>query len=184
MNTKFLGLLAIFILSIFIFSCKRNVTTPPNPNEEELITTFQFILKDSLGILPTQVVTYKDIDGDGGAAPSVWDTIQLQSNRTYLAEIVLLNESANPVDTISNEVKKEANEHIFCLEASPANIEITRTDKDGNNLELGLKSIWRSKNISQGTLQVILKHQPGSKNGTCTPGASDIDITFQYKIVP
>ena len=62
-------------------ACKP--ATPPDPNEEELITSVLIALRDSSGIEPNKSFMYRDLDGDGGAAPSVFDTIRLLSNKTY-----------------------------------------------------------------------------------------------------
>lgn len=167
---------------LIIASCTRKKVYPPNPNEEELITTLMITFTDSAGVHPTVAAIYRDLDGDGGNPPSTWDTIKLMKNTTYMAEIILLNESKNPVDTISNEVIAEGTDHIFCFETGP-DITITRTDKDANNMELGIQSKWITANMnSTGNVAVILRHQPGTKNGTCIPGSTDVDIPFVYKI--
>ncbi len=55
-----------------------------------------------------------------------------------------------------------------------------RTDKDINNLEIGLRSKWITGTASNGTTQIVLRHQPdNTKNGNCNIGSSDIDLTFQ-----
>jgi hypothetical protein len=170
--------LSIFGLLFSQSSCKK--TTPPNPNQEELVTTFKIIFTDSAGTNPLVTATYKDIDGDGGNNPSVFDTIKLQKNTTYNAIILLLDESKSPTDTISNEVLEEGNEHLICFTPSNINTTIVRTDKDINNLEIGLSSKWVTNAASNGTTQIVLRHQPdNTKNGSCSIGSSDIDLTFQ-----
>jgi hypothetical protein len=181
--TKTILTTSIITLSIFGFlftqsSCKKN--TPPNPNEEELITTFQIVFTDSAGIKPSAVATYKDIDGDGGNNPSVFDTIKLQANTTYNASILLLDESKTPIDTISNEVLEEGAEHLFCFTPNNINTTIKATDLDINNIGIGLSTKWTTTIGSVGTTQIILRHQPdNTKTGSCSPGSSDIDIIFQ-----
>lgn len=166
---------------ILAFSgCKKDddpVQTPPEPNESELITTFTIVFTDMGGTQPTVTATFKDLDGDGGNAPSVFDTIYLAPSTTYAAEILLLNESINPADTISNEVQDEANDHLFCFYPTGANVSISRTDSDGV-YEIGLQSQWVTGTVSNGTTQIILKHQPGIKDGTCSPGETDIELNF------
>jgi hypothetical protein len=157
-------------------ACKP--ATPPDPNEEELITSVLIALRDSSGIEPNKSFMYRDLDGDGGAAPSVFDTIRLLSNKTYFADLYFLDESKQPADTISKEVLAEADEHLVCFTTSGVSMPIERLDKDGNNLPLGLKSKWNTGAASLGTLRLVLKHQPGNKNGSCEPGSSDIDLLF------
>ena len=82
-----------------------------------------------------------------------------------------------PADTISNEVLAEGDEHLFCFDPIDANISITRTDSDGT-FEIGLTSDWITGNYSNGLVTITLKHQPGVKDGTCSPGDTDVEIQF------
>lgn len=173
------SLTAIVGMTLTQISCNKKTTTPPNPNEEELITTFRLTLTDSAGVQPAITVQYKDLDGDGGNNPSVWDSIRLKANTTYNAQILLLNETVSPADTISNEVLEESKDHLFCFTPTGVNTSIKRTDLDVNNLEIGLQSKWKTGAISTGTVQIVLRHQPDTKTGSCDPGASDLDLTFQ-----
>jgi hypothetical protein len=34
-----------------------------------------------------------------------------------------------------------------------------------------------------GVVVVRLKHQPGTKNGTCAVGDTDVEVTFPYKVL-
>jgi hypothetical protein len=173
---------SIFALTLVYSSCKKKVTTPPNPNEEELITTVLLHFTDSAGVHPSVTSIYKDVDGDGGNNPSQWDTIKLKANTTYYAEILLLDESKSPSDTISQEVLEEAKDHLFCFTPTNVNVSVKRTDFDINNLEIGLHSNWYTGVSASGSMQVVLRHQPGIKTGACALGSSDVDITFQCKI--
>lgn len=173
---------SIFALTLAYTSCKKKVVTPPNPNEEELITTLLLHFTDSAGVQPSVTSIYKDVDGDGGNNPSQWDTIKLKANTTYYAEILLLDDSKSPADTISNEVLEEAKDHLFCFTPSNVNVSVKRTDLDINNLEIGLLSKWYTGAVATGTMQVVLRHQPDIKTGACALGSSDVDLTFQCKV--
>ncbi len=173
------GLLSLVILQT---SCKKDTIQPPNPNEEELITTFKITLTDSAGVNPTVTAMYRDLDGDGGVGPSIFDSIKLKPNTTYNASILLLDETKTPADTISNEVLEEGAEHLFCFTSPASNLTIQRTDKDVNNLEIGLQSKWKTMSSGNTTLQIVLRHQPDVKTGACEPGASDLDLMFQTLI--
>ncbi len=180
-----LWLLSPIALAIAISGCKKDedlVQVPaPDQNEAEVITTFTITLTDVGGVQPTVSATFKDLDGDGGDPPTVFDTIVLAPSTTYSAEILLLNESETPADTISNEVLAEDDEHLFCFTPSGANVNITRTDTDGT-YEVGLQSQWVTGTASDGTTNIVLKHQPGVKDGTCSPGETDIELDFVTKI--
>lgn len=168
--------LLISVTCLGWIACKPS--TPPDPNEEQLITSVFIALRDSSGIEPNKLFKYRDLDGDGGAAPSDFDTIRLLGNKTYFADLYFLDESKQPADTISKEVVAEADEHLVCFTSTGVSMPIERLDKDGNNLPLGLKSKWKTEAPSSGTLRLVLKHQPGNKNGSCDPGSSDIDLLF------
>lgn len=176
-----IALMSLLTGLIFISGCKKKTTTPPDPNEEELITTVRLNFVDSAGVKPSITVMYKDLDGDGGNAPSVWDSIKLSSNTTYNMTIFLLNESVTPADTISNEVQAEAAEHLFCFETTGVPMQIVRMDTDGT-YEVGLFSKWTTTIVGTGQAQVILKHQPDVKNGSCSLGSTDLDISFPLQV--
>jgi hypothetical protein len=48
--------------------------------------------------------------------------------------------------------------------------------------EVGLQSQWTTGNAENGTTQIVLKHQPDVKDGTCAPGETDIDVTFVTEV--
>lgn len=171
------------ILSIAIVACKDNSVTPDNPpsNEGELITSLHVILKDSASG-STQSFVFKDSDGEGGNAPERFDSIYLQSNHTYECQLLYLDESKSETDTISNEIIEEAEDHLIYFEVSGANMNIQITDKDINNLPLGLQSKWRTEAKGEGNVQIVLKHQPGLKDGSLDKGETDASINFKVLI--
>lgn len=182
---KSMLLFGIGVISAGLFACKKDddlVEVPPaDVNEAELITTFKILFNDVAGVEPTTEAIFRDNDGDGGNAPTAFDTIRLAASTTYNAEIILLNEGVSPVDTISNEVLEEDDEHLFCFSPSGINTSITRTDTDGT-FEVGLQSQWVTSSASKGTTLITLKHQPGVKNGDCAPGETDIELNFVTEI--
>jgi hypothetical protein len=180
-----LTLLAI-ITAAFFSSCKKDDdqidVPPPVVNEPEVITTLTVHFIDSSNTSNTVTATFRDPDGDGGLSYDIFDTIRLANNKTWYAEVILLNETTSPVDTISNEVLEEANDHLFCFSPNGTSATVNITDLDGNSLPIGLLSKWKTTSTGTGTMQIVLKHQPGIKDGNCTPGDTDIDITFQVEI--
>ena len=188
MNNFKKTILAIIAISVLAYSCKKDdVAKPADPNPEEVITTM--ILKfTEEGTSNKFEAIFRDPDGDGGGVPTRFDSISLVAGKSYLVNILLLDES-NPadVDTVSNEVKKEANDHLFFIEADGVDVAISILDKDTNvpALPLGLESRWvagaKSGNATS-HVHVTLKHQPGIKNGTEAPGDTDIDLEFLTKV--
>lgn len=178
--------LGILALALTVGSCKKDDdlvdVPPPDQNESEVITTFTINFTDPNGVQPNVSATFRDLDGEGGNAPTQFDTIRLAPNTTYNASILLLNESTSPADTISNEVLEEDHEHLFCfMSMGNEDVSITRTDSDGT-YEVGLQSQWVTGMVSSGAIHITLKHQPGVKDGTCTPGETDIELHFITEI--
>ncbi|MCC7454091.1 MAG: hypothetical protein IT222_07995 [Crocinitomix sp.] len=181
-NTIFLGL----TLAVALIGCKKDddLVPLPNPivNEQELITTMKLTLIDSSDAANIRTATFRDPDGDGGVSYDLFDTIRLEPAKTWYVSILLLNETAAPIDTISNEVLEEANDHLICFSPGGNSATVLITDVDGNSFPIGLQSKWKTTSSGLGTMQIELKHQPGIKNGTCGVGETDIDILFPVKI--
>jgi len=188
-SMKNYSILAIALLTLFTVSCSKkdddspvpnNLTTPP-ANEEELITSVILSFVDTAGVQPNVQYAFRDLDGDGGNAPTQHDTIRLVNNTYYNATIQLLNEAANPAEDITLEVQQEDDEHLFCYTPSNTNLVVTRTDSDGI-FEVGISSRWFTGAAANGPTMVTLKHQPGVKDGTCAPGDTDVEVTFVTEI--
>lgn len=181
------ALMILSVLGIALAACKKEkkkgVENPANPNEQELITTFKIVFTDPNGVLPNVEAQFVDIDGPGGANPTVFDTIRLAANATYNATITLLNESVIPTQNITEEVEEEGVDHLFCFDLTGGlNAVITKTDLDANNLPIGITTQWVLGNASTGTSTIRLKHQPGIKTGQCDVGETDIELNFHTEI--
>lgn len=171
-----------FSIGVVLFtSCGKDNEDPETPpavvNEEELITTVTLQFSDPLNIQPDVVATFRDTDGPGGAEPSQFDTIFLAPSTLYQVTILLLNESVNPAENITTEVEEEAADHLFCYTAEGVDLDIVRTDSDGA-YEIGIASAWQTNAAGNGSVKVVLKHQPGIKDGSCEPGETDVEIDF------
>jgi hypothetical protein len=174
----------IILTTITIFTwqaCKKDSDLPklPTPvNEPEVITNIKLTFTDSANTANVITAEFIDADGDGGNQPTKFDTIRLKSNTTYFCKVALYNGILD--EEITPEIEEEANDHLFVYKATGADISITITDSDSNTppLPIGINSKWRAKSISSGNVQVILKHQPGIKDGTEAPGDTDVELNF------
>src|SRR5690606_24038903 len=107
---------------------------------------------------------------------------KVSRNSIYAVSVKFLDES-NPSDIkdITMEIKEEGDEHRVCyqlINASGLSIEIK--DSDGV-LPIGLESSWELDSTAQssnGQLQLVLKHQPEFKDGSCGPGDTDVEVFF------
>lgn len=172
-------LLAGSIMLLWAIGCKDDSPSPSDKplNENELITTAKLLLTDSAGG-QLSVFEFSDPDGEGGNNPLRFDSIVLTANRTYYCSLLLLDESKSPADTVSDEIRSEADNHLFGFENTGTDLRIQITDKDSKNLPLGLESTWKTGGPGQGTLRLRLKHQPGVKDGNISPGETDLDLLF------
>lgn len=185
---KVFGVVALS--SLMLVSCKKDDKNPDDhhhDHENELITTVQlnFSGKGISGNDTTFTVSFDDPDGTGGNKPTTFDTIHFAANKTYTCDLILLDKSKNPIDTISNEVKEEADEHLFFFTPSNSDaLSVTINDKDSKGRNLGLKTSWvtNTKTVNAGIVKVKLMHQPGIKDGSSAVGDSDVEIDFPLVI--
>lgn len=210
-----ISLLVLLFVNLFS-SCKKkskNEPSPENPtppNESEVITTFRFYIFDSIsGVnIPGSPFTFKDPDGDGGTPGTFQNggadsVITLNANTAYITRIVLLDETKNPIDSISNAVIAESAEHMlfynngsntlvnggipYTVLLNGSNIKITYKDVDNGTPQrsLGLETYMHTSGNTGGNkypLTITLRHQPGVKNGTFTPGETDVEITYKVLV--
>jgi hypothetical protein len=178
-------LLKIALIALMFHACKKDTDLPkiPEPiNEPEVITSLTLTFTDSANTSNVISAKFIDNDGDGGNQPTTFDTIKLKANTTYYTNLELFN--AIVEEEITPEIVEEANDHLFVFKPNGLNLSIVITDFDTNTppMGIGLKSTWRTGTIGNGFVQIVLKHQPGIKNGTEAPGDTDIDLNFQTKI--
>lgn len=107
--------------------------------------------------------------------------IVLDANTTYTT-VSLSFRHAIGNDEINDRIQAESEDHLVCFTPNGPNVTITRTDRDTNDRELGLTSSWETGEVSTGTLILTLKHQPGTKDGTCEPGVTDVEVLFDIVI--
>lgn len=175
--------LLLALAAIVMPGCKRDECKPGedcHDHENELITKVALAFSDPATNQLISQFEFSDADGVGGNNPTI-DSIQLDSNRTYNVNVRVYAEHEDHTDEITAEILAEGDQHIFCFTPSGANVSITRTDSDGT-YQIGLKSSWVTGAVSSGSVKVVLRHQPDTKDGTCTPGDTDVEVTFPVVI--
>lgn len=181
MNRKLIWVLLLGVTVSFT-QCKDSGDDVQPDDENELITSVVLNFTEQ-GTSNVVSFAYKDADGEGGNAPTRFDTIALKPNTTYALAIEFLDESKTPVDNITDEIEEESDEHLLVYTPSPASLlTYTYEDKDANNYPIGLKGKAVTGAAGIGKLKVQLRHQPGAKNGTPTPGSDDVNLDFNLKI--
>jgi hypothetical protein len=172
----------LFGTAALFTQCKDAGEAVTPDDENELITSVTLSFKDAATGTTTSF-SYKDADGDGGSQPTRFDTVSLKANTEYTLTVEFLDESKSPVDNITEEIAKESDEHLLIYTPSPATLlTYTYGDKDVNNYPIGLTGTAKAGTAGLGTLKVQLRHQPGAKNGTPTPGSDDVNLDFILQV--
>ena len=170
--------------SALIFSCSSDDDSTPEPVlEEEVITTMTITLTadgQADVILQTQ-----DLDGDGPDLPVVTVSGDLSENTMYSGSIVLLNETEDPAENITEEIEEEALEHQFFYTIGnglDAEADYNDADSDGN--PIGLDFVLSTNSVSSGSITFTLRHEPTKPNMGIEDagGETDIEATFDIAI--
>jgi hypothetical protein len=171
--------LAFAAIAFSLNSCKPDTNSCDNC-ETELITTLNVQLTDSATGTVSHYI-FRDLDGDGANAPVQFDTLQLLANHTYNASFFILDESKTPADTTSNQILEEGNDHQFFYHPTGINVSFTYNDHDSHTppMPIGLQSKWYvGAATGNGKIEIVLKHQPGIKDGNEATGEVDLDVTY------
>lgn len=175
----------LFVLVIVFIGCDKD--DPVIVNEEELITTLNYILTPSGGGA-TVTLSFVDLDGDGGDAPTVMGGT-LAANQSYTATVEVLNESETPAEDITAEVDEEAEEHQFFFASNIAGLTVQYNDSDSDGNPLGLSTTLTTGDASTGSLTITLRHEPnksasGVSEGDISNagGETDIEVTFPIEV--
>jgi len=182
------ALSTLFLSTLFIISCGITDHDHDHDNDHDYATTVIVSLVSNSSPTDTIQAIWKDLDGPGGALPSIIDTLMLKSNRTYIGTIELYNESKTPRTDITAEIRNESYDHQFFYTPSSGIINMIDwkiTDKDSNNLPIGLQFEVSTKSGTQqkGSINVVLSHYDSmTKDGIRKSLESDIDIDYPVMI--
>jgi hypothetical protein len=181
----------VLLATLLLVSCGDD---PEPANEEELITTLTVTLTPQGGGV-TVTMTFRDLDGPGSGIPEYiysggGSAAVLAVGTTYDAGITLLNETETPAENVTEEIEEEADEHLFCFNTTLGGLTITYADTEadylagGSSKVVGLATTWTTGSTPEnGTVTIILRHQPGTKTGDCPgSGETDIEVTFNVSV--
>ena len=178
-NLKFLTTV-IFATLLFV-SCSDD-DTPTPVNEEEVITTMTVTLTPNGGGTSITLQT-RDLDGDGPNTPVVTVSGDLTAGVTYDGSIVLLNETENPSENITDEVEDESLDHQFFY-TSGGNLDVTTAygNNDSNGNPLGTEFTIIAGAPSSGTLTFTLRHEPTKPNTGLGDAGGETDIAATFNV--
>jgi len=172
----------LLLLVILLVSCKKEIIV--DPNEEELITTVMIKLTEA-GTTVTQTIIFKDADGTGGLPPQQFDSILVNANKQYAAEVKFFNESVDPAIDITAEVLAESEAHQLYFQPILAAIVVSNLSVDPLGLPVGLTSTWTVGAKGSGSITITLKHKPGgikAAGDPITKGETDVEVAFGVRI--
>jgi len=173
-------------IAFFLFSLSSCLKDPEETNEEELITTLKYKLTPVTGGNEV-IMIFKDLDGAGGNAAQITGGT-LSKNIAYTGVIELLNEQANPVINITQEVQTEAADHQFFFSAlNGLTTTVVYTDMDNNGNPIGISTRLSTGAVSNGKLKITLRHEPnksaqGVKDGLITNAGGETDIEVEFPV--
>ena len=184
--TRFFLLLGVFAMA---FTACSDDDDPIIPNEEEVITDLVYVLTpdDNSGIV---TMAFSDPDGDGADPATITVSDSLQSNTTYTGVLSLTNGSdPSDPDDITSEIREENVEHqFFFVVTGGLDATLAYADEDDNGDPLGLVTDLTTGTATQGTIRVILRHEPDKTdssdigNPNAAGGETDIEVTFPVVI--
>ena len=124
----------------------------------------------------------RDLDGDGSDAPVI-TTGDLAAGVTYSGRIVLLNETVDPAEDITEEVEEENLEHqFFHTSGGDLDITISNENLDTNGNKLGTEFTLVAGAASSGTLTFTLRHEPTKPNTGLEDAGGETDISATFSV--
>lgn len=185
MTRNFLTISTLLFFSIVFSACEKD--DPIIPNEEELITTVNYLLTPADGGVEV-LLSFVDIDGDGGSNPTITGGV-LSANQLYTGRLDLLNEAESPTESITEEIEAEDEDHQFFFQSTVNGLSIIYSDQDENGNPVGLNTSVMTGASASGSITIILRHEPnktaaGVEAGDATNagGETDIQVTFPVDV--
>jgi len=166
-------------------SCSDENKIPDPINPEELITTIKVVLTPA-GVGAAVTLQSKDLDGDGPKAPVITGG-KLKVGTIYNGVITLLNESEDPAEDVTKEVKEEAEDHQMFYKAKDISSTFEYTgDKDKNGKPIGLTfKVTTGSSKGKGSYIFTLRHKPNKSAAnvdkgdiTNAGGETDIEVSI------
>ena len=169
------------LLTLAMLGCSDDDTTPEVINDEELITTVILTLTPDSG--DQVVLTTIDLDGDGPDEPVTTVVGSFSENTQYQGAVQFLNETEDPAEDITQEVIEEADEHqVFYTISEGLNIQTTYEDQDSQGNPLGVQITLSTGTASEGSLTVILRHEPVKPNDGLDSAGGETDISTSFEV--
>lgn len=171
----------IGLLTFALSGCSEHGSDPHDHAEHDVVTTIELELTASDTTMGTQVITWEDLDGPGGANPTRIDTVVLRPGMSYAGRVRVMNRSVSPVEDLTRTIEAERDNHQFFYQLSTGLGTLTITDKDSRQLPVGLSfAVVQSGATTSGTLAVQMSHfdNAASKDGVTPSDETDVSVVF------
>ena len=168
------------LLTALLLACNKEEQSVAPTIDNEAITTATLQLTNKANSADVVTATIDNLDKTPDFSKA---TLNLKANTTYTGVVLLSDKTQSPATDVTAEIKDRQNIHLFVYTPTPTSLlTVTITDKDTNPAPgpypVGLAYTLATTAAGTGTLNVVLRHQPNTKNGTPTPGSTDLDATF------
>lgn len=180
---KVLTMWILLLITFAVTGCKDDVQPI---NEEEVIN--EVVIQLTAADQSVYTLRYYDADGDLSGSPVITaDTLPLHS--VLEGTITLTNSLVQPAEDITEEVREEGDDHqLFYIVNGNQAPDITYRDVDNNQLPIGLAFTMATKDATQATLTVILRHLPnktaiGVKEGDIANAGGETDIQIDFPLI-
>ena len=190
LTRSFRTMTPLFAAAFLLTACDDDPATPPEDNEQELITQVTVTLTPvGGGAALTSSIT--DPDGLGAQPPqAATATLALAAGVTYNGTVEFLDASdPNDVEDITEEVEEEADEHrIFYIVTGVTGVTVpdASLDQDGNGAPVGLtyQVVADAAAAGTGTLRVVLSHYDDEPKGDGSEQSdeTDADVSFPMTV--
>lgn len=181
--TRFLTLLLVFSTLILSTGCGGD-DDPEVENEEEVITSVTLTLFPDNTSQDVVTFGFLDADGDGGLPPVTIVDGDLVANSVYTGMVSF----GGPDGSIDGEIVEEGEEHQVFYTNTGLNLTFNYRDQDDAGQPIGLSTQVLTGDASQGTLTVILRHEPNKSvmalpdNPDAAGGSTDAEVNFNVTI--
>lgn len=175
----------VLAVSFFVGACKKEEQNVAPTDDNEAITTAILSLTNTANAQDVVTATIESLNTNTPDRTKA--TLNLRANATYSGTVQLYDKTQTPTLDATAEIREKANEHLFVYTTSATSLlTVAITDKDSNPspgpYPIGLAFSLKAGSAATGSLTVQLRHQPGSKNGTITPGTDDLNVNFPVVI--
>lgn len=183
MKKHFLILNLVLAGLLSFTSCDKDEEIPdpePTPKKEQIATVVRIVFEPLTGpTIPPISYPYLEVEYDTEKGTYNTFSKNLKTSTEYKAVVTFEDRRVSPVLDITALIKSKADEYqVFIKTDSPA-LALEVTDKDSKNLPLGLELKATTGNeMKSANLTIIVRHAPGTKNGTIEEG-KEVFNTFK-----